>query len=286
MDFCRFFFTKTKKYVIILIKCYKINKEMNFAVAEYFFTNKHFHDLNPISAGYQKCEPLFFRGLKKLNYYVIHYVISGRGVLSIDDKIYKIHKNQVFIIPPNTRYLYQADETDPWEYSWINFDGSYADTLLNLKTPVVTIKHDYFQHIERCVEYTGQEADYLAGILFLIVTEIEKKPTLSNYVRMTKQYITNHYSQNITIEEIANTIGLDRKYLAKVFKESTNQTMSDFLLEVRMRQASGIISDGEKSVSAIAAKVGYDDPLFFSKQFKKYFGVSPTEFIENKKLEI
>ena len=253
---------------------------------EIFFTNKHFHDLNPISAGHQKCEPLYLRGLKKIDYYVIHYVIEGKGVLAINDKVYKIHKQQAFIIPPNTRYFYQSDEKEPWEYIWIDFDGSYAECLLNLKSPVATIKSDNFQLVEKCREYAGQEADYLAGLLFLIITDITKKPTISNYVRAAKKYITSYYSQNIKIEEIAGTIGLDRKYLAKIFKNSTNKTMSDFLLEVRMRNAAGIISNGETSITAIASAVGFDDPLFFSRQFKKHFGVSPTEFIRDRKKEI
>ena len=254
-------------------------------MSELFFTNKHFHDLNPLSAGHQKCEPLFLRGMKKLDYYVIHYVIDGKGVLVMNDKVYKILKNQVFIIPPDTRYFYQSDEKEPWEYTWINFDGDYAQCLLNLKSPVVSIKNNYFQYVERCREHAGQEAEYLAGLLFLIITEITKKPTTSNYVRMTKNYITSYYSHNIKIDDIASTIGLDRKYLAKIFKNSTNMTMTDFLLEVRMRKASESIANGETSITAISASVGFDDPLFFSRQFKKYYGVSPTEFIRERKKE-
>ena len=52
-----------------------------------------------------------------------------------------------------------------------------------------------------------------------------------------------------------------------------------------MRKASEAVSNGEKNITAIASMVGFEDPLFFSRQFKKYFGVSPTEFIKNHKKE-
>lgn len=249
---------------------------------EIFFTNKHFIDLNPITTGYQKCEPLFSRGMSKINHYIIHYVISGKGSLVLEGKFYKICANQAFIIPPDMRYFYQADENDPWEYVWINFDGEQATQFTNLKSPVVNIDYKFFKDLNQCKEYAGQEAEYIAGRLYLIMVEITKKTYISNYVLMAKNYMTTYYSHNIKIQEIADTIGLNRKYLAKIFKKSTGMTMSEFLIDVRMRMASAAISNGERSVTKISSMVGFEDPLFFSRQFKKYFGVSPTEFIKNR----
>lgn len=249
-------------------------------MSEIFFTNKHFTDLNPITVGHQKCEPLFSRGMGKVDYYIMHYVLSGKGSLVLEGKFYKICAHQVFIIPPNTRYFYQADELDPWEYIWINFDGEQAAQFLNLKSPVADIDFDFFKNLDSCIEYTGQEAEYLAGRLYLIMVEMNKKTYMSNYVLMAKNYITTYYSHNVKISEIADTIGLNRKYLAKIFKKSTGITMSEFLFDVRMRMASAAISDGEKNVTKIANMVGFEDPLFFSRQFKKRYGLSPRDFIK------
>lgn len=248
---------------------------------EIFFTNKHFTDLNPITTGYQKCEPLFSRGTEKINHYVIHYVISGKGDLVLEGKFYKILPHQAFIIPPDTRYFYQANEIDPWEYIWINFDGAQAVQFTNLKSPVLNIGYDFFKDLDSCKEYPGHEADYLAGKLFLILVEAKKKTTTSKYVKLVKKYMTNYYSQNLKISDIADAIGLNRKYLAKIFQKSEGCTMSDFLLDLRMRKASEAISNGENKIKNIATSVGFDDPLFFSRQFKKHFGVSPTVFINN-----
>lgn len=252
---------------------------------EIFFSNKHFHDLNPLAVGYQKCTPLFFRSMKKVDYYIIHYVLSGTGAFVLDGKLYKVKKNQAFIIPPNTSFFYQADEHNPWEYIWINFGGTHADQLLKLKTPIANINPDHFNDLLLCKNYAGQEADYLAGKLFLIIVDITKKIHTSNYIHMAKSYMSTFYSHNIKIDDLANNLGLNRKYLAKIFKKSTGMTMSEFLLDVRMRKASEAISNGEKNITAIAAMVGFEDPLFFSRQFKKHFGVSPTEFIKKHKKE-
>lgn len=253
---------------------------------EIFFSNKHFHDLNPIAVGYQKCDPLFFRGKKKLDHYVIHYALSGTGAFVLDGKLYKIKKNQAFIIPPNTNFFYQADEIDPWEYIWIDFNGVHAEQLQNLKTPVANIDSSLFSDLLLCKNYAGQEADFLAGKLFLIIVEITKKIHTSNYIQLAKNYMTTFYAHNIKIDDVANNLGLNRKYLAKIFKKSTNMTMSEFLLDVRMRKAVALISNGEKNITKIASQSGFEDPLFFSRQFKKHFGISPTEFIKNFKKEI
>ena len=221
-----------------------------------------------------------------MDYYIIHYVVSGFGSLVLDGRLYKIKKNQAFIIPPDTSYFYQADEFDPWEYIWINFNGAHAAQLLNLKSPVANIDYDYFKDMKSCTEYVGQEADYLAGKLFLIIAQLTRKPQISNYIHMAKTYMETYYAQDISINEMAATIGLDRKYLARIFKKHTNMSMSDFLFDIRMRKASAAISDGEKRVSVISSMVGYDDPLFFSRQFKKYFGLSPSEFIMQKNKDI
>ncbi len=100
---------------------------------------------------------------------------------------------------------------------------------------------------------------------------------------MAKSYMTNYYSQNITISDMADTIGLNRKYLARIFLKSEGLTMSEFLLDLRMRKALGTIADGEKKIINIAKSVGFEDPLFFSRQFKKHFGMSPTEYIKQHK---
>lgn len=252
---------------------------------EIFFTNKHFHDINPHVVGYQKCDPLFFRSMKQIDYYIIHYVLSGTGSFVLDGKFYKVKENQAFIIPPGKHFFYQADEFTPWEYIWINFDGAHAEQLLKLKTPVANIDSHYFKDLLLCETYAGQEADFLAGKLFLIIVELTKKIHTANYIQMAKSYMTTFYSHNIKIDDLANTLGLNRKYLAKIFKKSTGQTMSDFLLEVRMRNASGAVSNGERNITKIASMVGFEDPLFFSRQFKKYYGVSPSEFIKNFKQE-
>ena len=81
----------------------------------------------------------------------------------------------------------------------------------------------------------------------------------------------------ICIEDLANSIGLDRRYLSRVFKQKTGITMQQYLIKTRMEHAAALLNS-DFSVAQTAAMCGYEDPFLFSRMFKKYFGASPSHF--------
>ncbi|WP_353733565.1 response regulator [Rossellomorea vietnamensis] len=110
----------------------------------------------------------------------------------------------------------------------------------------------------------------------------------TNTIEQIKQYIIDHAYQDISLEEIGSVIGLSPIYISKIFKEELGVNYIHFLTECRIEKAKKLMRDPEKSLKEITFEIGYHDPNYFSKVFKKMCHASPTEYrkkiLENKKL--
>jgi YesN/AraC family two-component response regulator len=87
-----------------------------------------------------------------------------------------------------------------------------------------------------------------------------------------------NYSRKMTISELARSIGLDRSYLGSIFKEQLSTSLQNYLKNYRMDKACELMKNETLSIGDISRSVGYDDPLLFSKLFRKCKGVSPREY--------
>ena len=85
-------------------------------------------------------------------------------------------------------------------------------------------------------------------------------------------------SRRISSEELACRAHLSKNYFIKLFKRQTNVTPQQLLDTLRMQKAAHLLKYSELSITEIAAAVGYDDPLYFSRRFRKRTGRSPSRF--------
>ena len=100
----------------------------------HIFSDERFLDLTVYQYGYEKCEPLHSYGPFVRNHYLFHYIISGKGMLSVTEKddnaVYHMEAHSGFLIEPGRINLYSADQKFPWEYVWVEFDGLRAKELM------------------------------------------------------------------------------------------------------------------------------------------------------------
>jgi two-component system response regulator YesN len=97
-------------------------------------------------------------------------------------------------------------------------------------------------------------------------------------IHQLKQYIMEHSHQDITLDALAKKVGLSPIYLSKMFKEKQGVNYIDFLTECRIEKAKKLMGVPEKSIKEITFEVGYHDPNYFSKVFKKMCSMSPKEY--------
>lgn len=97
-------------------------------------------------------------------------------------------------------------------------------------------------------------------------------------VRVAKQYISEHYGEALTLEEVSAVAGLSPAYLSTVFKKDTGMTFLEYVSKVRMDMAKQLLKETSCTVADICEKVGYSDVRYFTKTFTKYSGLKPNEY--------
>jgi Response regulator containing CheY-like receiver domain and AraC-type DNA-binding domain len=101
-----------------------------------------------------------------------------------------------------------------------------------------------------------------------------------NYELMKKAmlYISNHFSNNITLEEVANHVHLNPAYFSSVFKQSSGSSFKEYLNMVRVEESKRLLANTDYSIIDIAIATGFEDQSYFSKVFKKYTGLTPKQY--------
>ncbi len=240
-----------------------------------FLKNKGLSDISPVCAGYHET-PSGHTAYGMRPYSLIHYVHEGEGKLEIHGKCHYIKSGEMFFIPEGCDAVYTASRDNPWKYSWIAFVGSYAERFLTLPTPVCAVSSAHFSAIREIDGYKGAKEELCVSAIFAMAAELILNDSYgSDYVKQAEDAARSLYMNGITVAEIADTIGLDRRYLSRIFHEQKGVSLKSFITSVRMSNAHKLLRSG-KSVSMTAELVGYNDSFNFSKMFKKYFGAAPS----------
>ncbi len=224
----------------------------------------------PTSCGKQVCEPGYSYDEIR-DYYLIHYVEDGSGVFTKGDRDYPVSKGQCFVILPFERHSYRADNNTPWTYFWIGFKGSIGKKLESLSNPVFCTDGEIFREMLDAGDYGDMSEEYLCGkIIEFMCNEFSQKKK-GDYPHIAKNMIDTHYNTGLTIRQIADSIGIDKRYLSRIFKTKFNITMKSYIIKRRMKEARKFLKDGY-SVNEVSRLVGYDDVSTFSRAFKNECG--------------
>ena len=110
----------------------------------------------------------------------------------------------------------------------------------------------------------------------------DRKETQSeSAVEKAKKYMEENFSKDISLEDVSMKVDISSYYFSKLFKEETGRNFIEYLTELRMEEAKRLLKETDMSMKEICGMVGYSDPNYFSRSFKKYTGVTPTEAREN-----
>ena len=195
----------------------------------------------------------------------------------------------MFLIRPHELTFYKADEENPWLYVWIGFKGVLAEELIDGsgfdKNPVVYSPSCAFIFKNMTsLNKLGQSAEiYLCGLIFELFARLKEEnnvntPTAQIYARRAENYIQSNYMEDISVEGIAKMLGIDRRYLYRIFVEYIGTSPQNYILKYRLGKAAELLSQYDCIVSEAARSCGYRDVFNFSKMFKKEYGISPSEY--------
>ncbi len=250
---------------------------------------REFADFNIIQYGHEDCSPGYSIGNFVRSNYLIHYIHKGSGTYSVRGKEYALKAHDAFLIYPDEITYYIASEDDPWEYSWVEFNGTgiskyFSATTFCPEEPVVYSTPEAEDAILRLSQTEPLNPYSITGLLYeflgALVTDKPKSASMADeYVKAAMSYIhTFYYDTSINVDQISNYVGIDRSYLYRLFKEKTGVSPKKYIMEYKLKTAAKLLRETSLSIGQVALSVGFDDQLYFSTAFRSFFGKSPSSY--------
>jgi len=242
--------------------------------------NKEYIGINPVRFGYENCAKGYGYGPAIRPHWLLHFVVSGRGYFKIGNREYTLSAGNIFVIPPFVESYYQADFDEPWSYVWIGFTTTQEFNFLLEDILYVPSAAYIFEEMKHCSKMTVGKTEFLCSKIWQLFAEIlEGKDEKIDCIEEALNIIFSEYaSADITVQAIADRVGFERTYFSKYFKNKMGVSPKKYLQKYRMEQAATFFRKYDYSVSCAALSVGYSDVYIFSKMFKRYYGVSPSDF--------
>lgn len=199
---------------------------------------------------------------------------------------------------PHQVCTYIADNEIPWEYVWIEFDGLRVKETVELAGlspdhPVYKARYKDLSEIMKSemlyiVNHKEESPFHLIGHLYLFIDSFVRSATSAQinkgnslrdfYIKEAFSFIEQNFQNDISVEDIASSCGLNRSYFGKIFRENTGKSPQEFLISYRMVKATELLKLTRLSVGDIGNAVGYPNQLHFSRAFKNVYGISPRQW--------
>lgn len=255
--------------------------------------------------GREDCSPGHSYGPAVRPHYLLHIVTNGKGYFTRNNTTYSLKKGDAFLIVPLESTFYQADQENPWSYTWIGFDGPEAESLLSgtcfsnscvYHSQLMPEENtSYFSLVDKLHDTwlaVGTDSYALLGQFLEILDFMREIQTTSSgryadqYLQHAKNYIQNNYSYPIKVSDIAQAIGIDRTYLYRLFMENEQISPKQYLLRIRLGTALKMLQTTSYSISEIAFYCGFTDSAAFCNQFRSRFKETPGSFRRRKESEL
>ena len=186
-------------------------------------------------------------------------------------------------------------------FDWMqeNFTDSIMDIRLKVLEFVLYSERLLYVKGGRTYEFKSR-TDYIPSVMgtenlnelkkwFLDkITDISKKIENSkndkseSLIEKAEAYIDSNYMKEISLDDVSSYCNISSYYFSKLFKQETGENYVEYLNKVRIENAKRLLNESDSSIKEVCYSVGFSDPNYFSRAFKKYEGVTPSEYKEAK----
>lgn len=225
---------------------------------------------------------------------IVILVTDGHGWGVVDGERHRVAPGQVLVVPAGAPHEYGADEAHPWTIWWMHVAGPDVAPLLEAARltaarPVITLR-DAYQHaalIERALERLERDDSVPSmtaasgaawNFLALLAADQVSVTSRGDPVDLVTDYLQTRVGQRVHVSEAARLVGLSPSRLAELFRERTGTSVLAYQTRLRMARARELLDTSDLTVAAVARSVGYTDPYYFARHFRRVHGQSPTRY--------
>lgn len=237
----------------------------------------------------RKCYPDWKITKSKISFHDLTFVVEGKATYYINEQKFTVEAGDVVYVPGGSiREAHTFKECPMYAYPF-NFYWSEPHNHIHLPFGTVTKKgitkeilgylREFHHTWERKQPYHLIQARAIFElILHRLLSDTYRHSTTLIDLRVKKMtaLIENHYSEEITIHDLAAELNLHPVYLGKLFKNNMGTTYKEYLHRVRINHAENMLSSGNFNVSEVAERTGFQDLSYFSKVFKSLKGYPPS----------
>jgi AraC family transcriptional regulator, arabinose operon regulatory protein len=249
---------------------------------------------SPKAAGHLRRRP------QSLDQTLLIYCVKGVGWCELAGQLHTVRAGDLLVLAPDVPYTCGAHIANPWTIHWACALGANLPEYLNelevsTQAPLVWMGEDLqlarlFNEVLQTLENGSsflnllQASHALAHLLAMSIRHRhERTRDTSDVVEKVAQaiiYMSEHLDQPLRVSALAALANLSQAHFSVLFKQQTGCSPRDYLHLLRIHRACQLLRGSTLNVKEIASKLGYQDQFHFSRQFKAFQGLSPTEYRE------
>jgi AraC-like DNA-binding protein len=228
---------------------------------------------------------------------VLVYVVKGSYYVEIHRKVYRLGQGQAIAVPESILHNIWMDEAGILHWAHISYHWLGRDVLSFYRNPVLFDAEPAAGIGEFCRKLAS--TDDVKDFRLKMEQVLERNVLMLQLLKLIREnavpceeafdpgniklfdvltYIHRNLDKSIRLKQLADIAGLSEFSLITGFKKQMNIAPIEFVIQEKMKYASRRLSAGNATVSEVAYALGYNDPLYFSKLFKKHFGISPRNY--------
>ncbi|EKE84881.1 AraC family transcriptional regulator [Idiomarina xiamenensis] len=227
--------------------------------------------------------------------YLLIFCHQGRGYYETEQARGELQAGQLLLLPKHCKHRYQAHSEHPWSIYWAHFDGPAAASCMDIlgtspDKPVITLpdwrelRSDVtallnLQHQRLTLAQAQLAATLLRKLLLDIANIRQRARQVSHFDLLAlERWMKDNLHRSLSLADFADFVGLSRFHFSKKFRQKTGTTALHYFNDLKIKQACRLLDQSQQTVRQIAADLGFDDPYYFSRLFKKVMGLSPQHY--------
>lgn len=242
-------------------------------------------------AGISYCDGSYYIARRGTSQMVLEYVVSGRGVLVIDGIHYHPETGDVYIVPPNSDHYYASDRDFPWHKVWFNVDGTLLPDLLaayGLTNSILLKGCPFRETFEAGLRELRESESEIPEVLSARII-VPLFAALGRFAGESREAASParevyRYISALRPEAVLNSKKLLRKsgrsvsQTIRIFKKEFGTTPYASFLAHKIKTAKYLLKSTSCPVKEIAFSLGWNNPCYFARLFKKKTGMTPGEY--------
>lgn len=258
-------------------KLYVISKDKLLKNSDFYITDVGYF---PLAKDHYRAR------LHGANEHILMVCVGGKGYVNSIE----VETNSLVFIPKGLKHIYKSSKTSPWDIYWVHFVGKSPCKKINEASIISLSKFqtrslsDMFLNILDSFEQgiTETQMSFINGSMKYMITLIDyyllEPPKLPKIIRRANRFVKNDLAHNYSIDEICDELSISNTTLYNAYKSHYNISPNLYFTQLKMEVASNYLISTAMKISQISSKLGYEDPYYFSRIFKKTYGSSPRQY--------